>query len=1367
MPELPAHHAVVASGEETLNIYGYRTSKARTFLFWALSILTLGIFRLLMHWSEKLYMKVRAAPCSLDQADLILVIDDNNVLTIRPVVETKAMEGEHLVLPNEKGDEMTRVDRFKWFTFRKMKYVWFESECKYITNADIDSTVKVSVLQKPDDDPGLNSAEVASRVLTYGSNLIAVNLKPILVLLFKEAITPFYIFQIFRHPMWFTDGYDYYAAVIVILSLLSLGTDVFQMRQQEKKLRAMIHSVDQVEVLRDGEVKTISSEELVVGDTLIIPRNGCTLQCDAVLLNGTVIVNESMLTGESVPITKMLCISGTKQHTTSPRQVALTGIDEDNSGGQVRFNFDKHSKHVLFCGTSILQTRFYGGQHVKAVVVRTAFSTLKGQLVRSIMYPKPVDFRFTRDLFRFVLFLGSIAGCGMIYTLVIMILRGNAVKDVIIRSLDVITVAVPPALPAAMSVGIINSKMRLGKKQIFCISPSTINTCGAINVCCFDKTGTLTEDGLDFLTMLGVRPASPLNRQQFTQELDKMDPAGLPLNGELVKAIATCHSLTRIEGKLNGDPLDLILFNQTGWTIEEGNELSADQSQAESGLFDAVQPTILRPPVSHTYDNNEYTILRQFTFSSSLQRMSVIVGAPDDEEQQLILYSKGSPEMIQSLCKPETVPADYNDIVNSFAQHGYRLIAVARKTIDMGYAKAAKIARGMVENDLEMLGLVIMENRVKPQTLGVINLLTQARIRTVMVTGDNILTGLSVARECGIIRPDKKTFILEHKKDEKNIEGRTRLTIKQSVSSSEDIIDEASFLTDVETKRRIDSSYHLAVSGPTFAVITHEYPELLHKLVCVCDVFARMAPDQKKQLVNTLQAAHAGVSLSEAEASIAAPFTSKIADISCVPEVIREGRAALVTSFGIFKYMAAYSLTDKGLSSTPPPTRLFSVASIASILGVLCIVAASQISVFVLTTYMDWFVPYVLNLDDEADKMSMQGTAIFGVSIFQYIGLAIMFSKGAPYRKTIFYNKIFLALLVFQTGVNIWVVLFPPSFIATFLDYDPIPTFGYRLFFVLVSIFSIALMFIFETFIVDALLHNKREIARQDGLLKKSSSFVSYPNMIEAARYYSETQDNTSIYKQVKGVLSWLRQKKMRSEEGAGQKFERTLVAIGSEPIWIRAVARYLPADPMASKSSSGVKTEEIYRVKNVFRHFLYGGQNFTVKVDTAQTDIWVIDIICKTPACRGYAESGYMTQFDMACTIVVTGSLVQRNTGPYFISGTCDGRASTDVMNLGGIVSEVNQGFGLAQEVIDIFEQLPIDGVLGLAWPAQGEVLVNLLLRNNLDKLDASLFTIWLDRRAEPKEAKLGGLISYGALDNEHCDSQADYVILSSSQTY
>lgn len=59
-----------------------------------------------------------------------------------------------------------------------------------------------------------------------------------------------------------------------------------------------------------------------------------------------------------------------------------------------------------------------------------------------------------------------------------------------------------------------------------------------------------------------------------------------------------------------------------------------------------------------------------------------------------------------------------------------------------------------------------------------------------------------------------------------------------------------------------------------------------------------------------LKAAHAGIALSDSEASVASPFTSKEASISCVPELIRQGRCALVTSFGIFKYMAAYSLTQ-------------------------------------------------------------------------------------------------------------------------------------------------------------------------------------------------------------------------------------------------------------------------------------------------------------------------------------------------------------------------------------------------------------------------------------------------------------------------
>jgi cation-transporting ATPase 13A3/4/5 len=122
----------------------------------------------------------------------------------------------------------------------------------------------------------------------------------------------------------------------------------------------------------------------------------------------------------------------------------------------------------------------------------------------------------------------------------------------------------------------------------------------------------------------------------------------------------------------------------------------------------------------------------------------------------------------------------------------------------MNYVKVQKVKRESVECDLTMLGLIVMENRLKPQTIGVINQLNRlgiklniltsqfsvflrAKIRTIMITGDNLLTAMSVARECGIIRPNKRSFLLEAG-DTKARDGRTHLVLKQSVSSSEEIV---------------------------------------------------------------------------------------------------------------------------------------------------------------------------------------------------------------------------------------------------------------------------------------------------------------------------------------------------------------------------------------------------------------------------------------------------------------------------------------------------------------------------------------------------------------------------------------------------
>lgn len=76
--------------------------------------------------------------------------------------------------------------------------------------------------------------------------------------------------------------------------------------------------------------------------------------------------------------------------------------------------------------------------------------------------------------------------------------------------------------------------------------------------------------------------------------------------------------------------------------------------------------------------------------------------------------------ILASLCLPGTVPSDYQTHVDNYARHGYRLIAVASRELEMNYVKAQKIKRELIECDLTLLGLIVMENRLKPQTVGVI-----------------------------------------------------------------------------------------------------------------------------------------------------------------------------------------------------------------------------------------------------------------------------------------------------------------------------------------------------------------------------------------------------------------------------------------------------------------------------------------------------------------------------------------------------------------------------------------------------------------------------------------------------------------------
>lgn len=283
----------------------------------------------------------------------------------------------------------------------------------------------------------------------------------------------------------------------------------------------------------------------------------------------------------------------------------------------------------------------------------------------------------------------------------------------------------------------------------------------------------------------------------------------------------------------------------------------------------------------------------------------------------------------------------------------------------------------------------------------------------------------------------------------------------------------------------------MVLTGADYALLCRDLPSALQRrrLLLMCPVFARMSPDLKQTLVEDLQAigftvsmcgdgandcgalraADVGVSLSSAEASVAAPFSSNMEHIGSVLCVIKEGRAALTTSLSCFKYMALYAMIqtvtvtllysiDSNLSDfmflyidlflimplavssalfglfwlfftknfvdfnrcalivalthasdtlarKSPTSKLISKSVLISILGHIAVQLVFQVAVFESVTLQSWFMPVEHGDGEEDNYDTDQTTSLFLLSSFQYIFATIVFSRGRPYRKSMFSNR--------------------------------------------------------------------------------------------------------------------------------------------------------------------------------------------------------------------------------------------------------------------------------------------------------------------------------------------------------------------------
>jgi hypothetical protein len=174
--------------------------------------------------------------------------------------------------------------------------------------------------------------------------------------------------------------------------------------------------------------------------------------------------------------------------------------------------------------------------------------------------------------------------------------------------------------------------------------------------------------------------------------------------------------------------------------------------------------------------------------------------------------------------------------------------------------------------------------------------------------------------------------------------------------------------------------------------------------------------------------------------------------------------------------------------------------------------------------------------------------------------------------------------------------------------------------------------------------------------------------------------------------------------------------------------------------------------------------QTFMIVLDTGSSNLWVIDAACKSQSCHGYPDSGY-TKHQFNTTASSTYVAESKTFSIEYGSGSCKGHLATDVLGFGGLTVQT-QEFGVATSIAEVFGYQPVDGILGLGWPALAVDKVVPPMQNVLSQLDQPLFTVWLDRKLDIPMAESAGLITYGALDSVNCDSTVNYVPLS-AETY
>ncbi|MEH7382464.1 calcium-translocating P-type ATPase, SERCA-type [Bacillus sp. JJ1533] len=556
---------------------------------------------------------------------------------------------------------------------------------------------------------GLQDQEVKQRQKQFGYNELKEAERPSALLLFLAQFKDFMVLVLLAATLVSGLLGEYIDAIAIMAIVLINGfLGFFQERKAEKSLQALKElSAPQVNVFRNNEWVRILSKELVVGD-IIKFTSGDRIGADVRLVDvKSLEIEESALTGESVPVTK---------HVEPIRDGEVSLGDQEN---------------MAFMGTMVTRGSGVG------IVVGTGMNTAMGQIAELLQTAQAMITPLQRRLEQLGKILITVALILTLLVVIVGVINGHEMYEMFLAGVSLAVAAIPEGLPAIVTVALSLGVQRMIKKNAIVRRLPAVETLGCASVICSDKTGTMTQNKMTVTHLWSGGKTWSVSGTGY-------DVDGKFFFGE--------REIKPSENKTLQQLLTFGVLCNNASLKRKDEDIVVDGDPTEGALLVAG----IKAGLTNEFLAEQFEIIEEFPFDSVRKMMSVIVR---DRSGNQFVVTKGAPDVLLGVSKSvlwdhkqQPLSGEYEnkikDAIEGLASNALRTIAVGFKPLR---PNQKLVSEREAESELTFIGIQGMIDPPRPEVKAAVKECKDAGIKTIMITGDHVITAKAIATQLGIL----------------------------------------------------------------------------------------------------------------------------------------------------------------------------------------------------------------------------------------------------------------------------------------------------------------------------------------------------------------------------------------------------------------------------------------------------------------------------------------------------------------------------------------------------------------------------------------------------------------------------------------